>query len=156
MKDLAEIKTALSIDSFEKLTNDQMTEIMKLHGKGAISIGQLEQIAAIAPHFATVAAEAAKTLAEVAKAAGASQQSALTEIGKTRDAIVSLAAHPKASEHTLHLIIEKLSELAGRIEAMNGSNNGLWEKAKSVLALIGVGLLGLIAVGIASENSGKA
>ena len=156
MSDLEGIKRNLNIESFDKLTNEQMTEILKLHGKGKVSIAQLEQIAMMAPHFAAVAQEAAKALAQIASTAASSQKDALAEVGKTRDAIVSLASHPSVEESTLKLIIEKLSDLAKQIERMNNSNNSFFGRIKDGLAIAGGVLLILVTIGAAAESRGKA
>lgn len=151
MSDLETIKRDLKIESFDKLTNEQMTEILKLHGKGKVSVAQLEQIATMVPHFAAVSIEAAKAIAQTVVVAGSSQQAALTEVGKTRDAILSLASHPKVTEDILKLIIEKLSELAKQIEGMNGSNNSFFERVVKGLAVVGVVLVSLIGIGAAAD-----
>lgn len=149
MSDLETIKRELKLDEFNNISNEQMVELLKLHGRGKVSVAQLEEIATMMPHFVEISREAAKTIAQTAAAAGASQQAALAEIGKTRDAILSLASHPKVTEDLLKLIIEKLSELTKQIERVNEANNSFFAIAVKGLALVGVGLLALIGLGIA-------
>ena len=41
MDDLDRIKQDFSIESFEKLTNEQMTGLLRAHNQGKISVAQL-------------------------------------------------------------------------------------------------------------------
>ena len=149
MSDIESIRNDLKIESFEKLTNEQMSNLLQMAGKGKISVQQLEQIATMVPSFFASVVEG---LHQVSASAASSQDKALSGLKYAIESLERLTAHPQADKETIQLVAEKIIEVAKLIDNANESNNSFFGNAGGWFKAIAVGFVALIGLALAADN----
>lgn len=121
MNELDRIKSDLNIESFDKLSPEQMQAILEKVGKAKYSVEALKTIAPMIPQFATMATEGLKSLREVAATAKAGQERILESIDRNIAILDKIASHPNADKEVLMKLADKAAEIAKDLASLGRS-----------------------------------
>jgi len=142
--DIEKIKKDLKINSFDKLTKQQVYDLLRYAGNGKISVEILEQISKIAPSFINLAVDQIKSLSDVSESARAGHVGTKESIDSIVSTLSTLTQNQDLDLETKRFICEKLVELAKVLERVQADNNSFFSSHGGNILKAGAALLGLL------------
>jgi len=152
------VKSHLSAETRDKLTDQQVFELMKLAGEGKLQAQRLATLTSIAPTLGNVVTEFVKSVPQIAELATASQAKAFDNSREnlimTVTALENIALECETDAARLEiaqLIGAAHKQTSSGEEGMNSNNNGFFGGSIKYIA----GAIGIVgAVALALTNRG--
>ena len=156
MSELERIRSELNIESFDKLTNEQMKSLLESVGRAKYTVDALREIAPMVPHFASMANEAVKNIYQMADLAKTAQANVLESLNQSMKLLDKIASHPNADKEVLMRVVEKASEITKAILEVSRSWSDVFKEYGRYAVMIGgvaISVVGAIAFGGRSNRA---